>query len=1025
MKKILSIIFLLISTVTFAQIKVIKVKGQVGISKADSVNGYVTPTQNNLNLKKSDSTISNRVTVNTTNIASNTTSILGKKDNSDSTNAIIGYTTLYQNGLNLKKTDSLNVNMLNGGKIDTSHIPNEIITITHQGVGYRIINGSGDMLYAKSIQAGSGVTITPNSDSSLTISSTATGTGGISKLGSPTYGLIRPNDSTYVIDTTIHATSSNTGYLSNIDWSTFNNKENSLGNPSTNGYVLSSTTGGTRSWIANGSGGGDSTRMDSIYYVIDASLGDSLHDATNAINSAILLASATRGIVYIPAGRYIIRAAYVDTATVYKPSGIIMKSGVTLMGAGANTKIYLSNPPANATYNNTTFATNSVFSSMINLDTVTNCVIKDLYINGRLGSQINYNINPYFNPIPGMANATSAIKIISGSNNRVSNVSIDSMALFGIFNDSSIENTYDKLRITTSIEGGVYFYRVCNGSVLSNSIITNNNCDNVRIKSSNITINNNELSWTKKNPDSTGANFAGIYVEGDLGNSIYNVRILANYIHDNSECGIDGWTNGDTTILSRKGFSVDVENNLIEYNSNAGVKVSMPSMVIKGNSLNNNGANSNNSKDNHGYYPGAIYINSYSGSPFNLTFSNNTTRETRGYQKYGIFTDSSADHNSFTYNTIYGGLGVYSAIPSGLTDIDFGNSYIQPSGAVKNPFTMPVSSSYPQIQVGDLLIQGYGINNSWFGDNIYYNGTNFIRKNAGYGNIFYSSGSEGQFRFSNNGVAGSVVTDGIGGFGKVQFKSNFDGTTAIGRSMSGTPGTYTGADFILNGSTGNIGIGTITPNAVTILDVENTTKGVLFTPMTSSQFSSIASKPEGLQAYDLTNHKPTWYDGTALRLPLWTTDSLTTNLIKIAALNSGTTATTQATTDSSGKLATTDFAKQLKGIKAANDLTGQTAAGTIATHTVSAADASYDISGYINVTAISVDVLQFQVSYTDVSNTPRTVTVGANLTTTGDYSFDLKEVRCKASTTITVKTNQLTGGGSETFYVGATITKIR
>ena len=31
-------------------------------------------------------------------------------------------------------------------------------------------------------------------------------------------------------------------------------KENSLGNPSTNGYVLSSTTGGTRSWVANGSG---------------------------------------------------------------------------------------------------------------------------------------------------------------------------------------------------------------------------------------------------------------------------------------------------------------------------------------------------------------------------------------------------------------------------------------------------------------------------------------------------------------------------------------------------------------------------------------------------------------------------------------------------------------------------------------------------------------------------------------------------------------------------------------------------
>lgn len=45
MKKILSIIFLLISTATFAQIKVLKVIGQQGIAKADSVNGYVTPSE--------------------------------------------------------------------------------------------------------------------------------------------------------------------------------------------------------------------------------------------------------------------------------------------------------------------------------------------------------------------------------------------------------------------------------------------------------------------------------------------------------------------------------------------------------------------------------------------------------------------------------------------------------------------------------------------------------------------------------------------------------------------------------------------------------------------------------------------------------------------------------------------------------------------------------------------------------------------------------------------------------------------
>lgn len=51
------------------------------------------------------------------------------------------------------------------------------------------------------------------------------------------------------------ASTSVDGYLTSTNWNTFNNKENSLGNPSQNGYVLSSTTTGTRSWVANGTPG--------------------------------------------------------------------------------------------------------------------------------------------------------------------------------------------------------------------------------------------------------------------------------------------------------------------------------------------------------------------------------------------------------------------------------------------------------------------------------------------------------------------------------------------------------------------------------------------------------------------------------------------------------------------------------------------------------------------------------------------------------------------------------------------------
>ncbi len=44
------------------------------------------------------------------------------------------------------------------------------------------------------------------------------------------------------------------GYLLKEDWDTFNSKEDALGNPSEDGFILSSTIGGVRSWVAQASG---------------------------------------------------------------------------------------------------------------------------------------------------------------------------------------------------------------------------------------------------------------------------------------------------------------------------------------------------------------------------------------------------------------------------------------------------------------------------------------------------------------------------------------------------------------------------------------------------------------------------------------------------------------------------------------------------------------------------------------------------------------------------------------------------
>lgn len=70
-----------------------------------------------------------------------------------------------------KTTDSLNVALLNGGKIDTSHIPIQNLIISNQGAGTALARGSNDTIYFKKIQAGTNVTFTQNADSSVTINS--------------------------------------------------------------------------------------------------------------------------------------------------------------------------------------------------------------------------------------------------------------------------------------------------------------------------------------------------------------------------------------------------------------------------------------------------------------------------------------------------------------------------------------------------------------------------------------------------------------------------------------------------------------------------------------------------------------------------------------------------------------------------------------------------------------------------------------------------------------------------------------
>lgn len=106
----------------------------------------------------------------------------------------------------------------------------------------------------------------------------------------------------------------------------------------------------------------------------------------------------------------------------------------------------------------------------------------------------------------------------------------------------------------------------------------------------------------------------------------------------------------------------------------------------------------------------------------------------------------------------------------------------------------------------------YGSNNGgtglWWGQNTYYNGTNWIYKTTAAASYHEVVGNVFRWYAAPSGTAGNAIT-------------------------------FTQA-MTLNAS-GNLGIGTTSPNAASILDAQSTTKGVRFPNMTTAQKTAMAN----------------------------------------------------------------------------------------------------------------------------------------------------------------------------------------
>jgi hypothetical protein len=134
--------------------------------------------------------------------------------------------------------------------------------------------------------------------------------------------------------------------------------------------------------------------------------------------------------------------------------------------------------------------------------------------------------------------------------------------------------------------------------------------------------------------------------------------------------------------------------------------------------------------------------------------------------------------------------------------------------------------------------------------------------------------------------------------------------------------------------------------------------------------------------------------------------------------------------DATGTIALTN---QVALNVASSDLTAQTAANSsVATYTVGGGGTgTFRIGAYLNITAVTLDVIQIQVNYTDENSNTRTATffgmgtTSAGLSTVGNSNFGSVDIRCKASTAITITTTLTTSTGSITYDVGGTIQQLR
>lgn len=114
----------------------------------------------------------------------------------------------------------------------------------------------------------------------------------------------------------------------------------------------------------------------------------------------------------------------------------------------------------------------------------------------------------------------------------------------------------------------------------------------------------------------------------------------------------------------------------------------------------------------------------------------------------------------------------------------------------------------------------------------------------------------------------------------------------------------------------------------------------------------------------------------------------------------------------------------LSPVVASADTTGQTSAVNPVCTFTPGSNGTFEVGGYLTVTAVATDVITLEVTYTDETNTGRTLILLSGISTTGVNNASSMTIRAKAANAITVKTVLTVSSGSITYDVGAWIRQI-